>query len=298
MATRLGRRAFLKHGALVLTAGGLTSRAMTAWGQPAAAASATLKVGLVTDMHYADKARSGTRNYRDTPAKLEEAAKKFAEEKIDFLVELGDLIDAADSPEVELTYLKTINDKFSAISKDRHYVLGNHCVDMLTKEEFLKGVGQEKSYYSFDRGDLHFVVLDACFTKDGKPYGRKNSVWSDCQIIPEELDWLKADLAATTRPTIIWAHQRLDVANQHAASNAAAVRTAFEESKKVRAVFMGHSHQNEYREINGIHYATLKAMVEGAGVENNGFSVLAVNSKGDLTLSGFRTQKNYEWKRA
>ena len=34
----------------------------------------------------------------------------------------------------------TCNREFSAISKDRHYVLGNHCVDTLTKDEFL-GVG-------------------------------------------------------------------------------------------------------------------------------------------------------------
>jgi hypothetical protein len=41
--------------------------------------------------------------------------------------------------------MRTINREFSAISKDRHYVLGNHCVDTLTKAEFLEGVEQKQN---------------------------------------------------------------------------------------------------------------------------------------------------------
>ncbi len=95
-----------------------------------------LRFGLITDLHYADKETAGTRFYRDTLGKLEEASAEFTKDKIEFVVELGDLIDAADSVQVELGYLKTINKTFAAICKDRHYVLGNHCVDTLTKQEF------------------------------------------------------------------------------------------------------------------------------------------------------------------
>src|SRR6185436_16507773 len=60
--------------------------------------------------------------------KLVEAAAQFEKDKPTFVVELGDLIDAADSVETEQRYLKTINREFSVISQDRHCVLGNHCV--------------------------------------------------------------------------------------------------------------------------------------------------------------------------
>ena len=136
---RIGRRAFLKHGTLVLTAASLSSSTLLADDE-----SPRLRVGLVTDLHYADKAPAGTRHYRETLAKLEEAATQFEQDKPSFLVELGDFIDAADSVDVEQSYLKTINGKFSPICKDRHYVLGNNCVDTLKKEEFLGGVEQEK----------------------------------------------------------------------------------------------------------------------------------------------------------
>ncbi|MCF7963695.1 MAG: hypothetical protein K9M08_23390, partial [Pirellula sp.] len=48
------------------------------------------------------------------------------------------------------------------------------------------------SVHSFDRGDFHFVVLDACFRNDGEPYGRKNSKWNDANIPAAELEWLQA----------------------------------------------------------------------------------------------------------
>lgn len=57
------------------------------------------------------------------------------------MAELGDLVDAADAVESELAYLKRVNAAFAEISKHRHYVLVNHCVDTLTKDEFLGAVG-------------------------------------------------------------------------------------------------------------------------------------------------------------
>ncbi len=60
------------------------------------------------------------------------------------------------------------------------------------------------------------------------------------------------------------------------------------------SVFQGHSHQNDYRELQGIHYVTLVAMVEGNGPENSGYSVLDCQSDGILKLTGFRRQKSME----
>lgn len=295
---QLGRRAWLKYGSLVLAATTLDSfpptrlRAEDDLGKPA------LRIGLLTDLHYADKPPAGSRHYRETLDKLAEAARQFAREKPAFIVELGDLIDAADSVETEQRWLERINREFSAISEDRHYVLGNHCVDMLTKEEFLGGVERERSYYSFDRGGFHFVVLDACFRSDGQPYGRKNFQWTDPNLPAAELEWLAGDLKAASKPVMVFVHQRLDVSNDHGVRNAAEVRRVMETSGRVLAVFQGHSHQNDYREINGIHYTTLVAMVEGSGAGNNGYAVLSLEPEGTLRLTGFRKQASYERKGA
>lgn len=285
------RRAFLQDGALLLTAAASANHGM--WFSDNH--QVTLRIGLITDLHYADKAPAGTRFYRETLDKLAEAARRFTESRLDFIVELGDLIDAADSVEVEQGYLQTINQKFSAICNDRHHVLGNHCVDMLIKDEFLAAVEQERSYYSFDRGAFHFIVLDSCYRSDGEPYGRKNFDWTDANIPQDELEWLGKDLQETTRPVIVFAHQRLDVSTHYGVKNCVEVRRALEAGGNVLAVFQGHSHQNDLNNINGIHYCTLVAMVEGSGETNNGYSTLEIDPDGTLRLSGFRNQDNYEW---
>ncbi len=286
----LGRRAFLKHGALLL-ATAAHSRVLFADD----AQQAPVRFGLITDLHHADKPPAGTRYYRETLGKLAEAAKQFEREKLAFLVELGDFIDAADTPEVELGYLERVNRDFKRIADDRHYVLGNHCVDMLTKEEFLGAIGRKQSYYSFDRGGWHFVVLDSCFRSDGQPYGRRSSDWKDANIPAAQLEWLAADLASNKQPTIIFAHQRLDEGGVHAVRHAAEVRRILEKSGRVQAVFQGHSHQNDYQDIAGIHYCTLVAMIEGSGPENNGYSTVEALSNGDIKLTGFRMQQSRTW---
>jgi predicted phosphodiesterase len=287
---RLGRRAFLKNGVLVLGAAVASEIPLHAFDD-----TQDLKVGLVTDLHYADKAPGGSRHYRETPTKLAEAAQQFAKDKPEFIVELGDFIDAADSVEAELGYLKRINKDFQAICKKRHYVLGNHCVYTLTKQEFLAGVEKEKSYYSFDAGAFHFVVLDSCFRSDGKSYGRKNFVWTDPNIPAAEVEWLKADLAQTSKQTVVFAHQRLDLSNHYGVKNAPEVRKVLEQSGKVLTVFQGHSHKNDLKEIGGIHYCTLVAMIEGSGADNNGYSVMTLKTGGTIEITGFRNQKPYNW---
>jgi len=292
---RLGRRAFMRQGTLCLASASL------GWGVAAQAlaqqaSNSAVRFGLVTDLHHADKPALGTRFYRETLAKLAESGERFRREKPAFIVELGDFIDAAHTVEIELGYLDRINRAFSEISDQRHYVLGNHCVDMLTKEEFLAGVGQKKSYYSFDSGGVHFVVLDACFRGDGKPYGRKNSQWTDANIPPEEIHWLTEDLTSATGKVVVFAHQRLDATASHSVKNAAAVRQVLEKSGKVLAVFQGHSHQNDYQDIAGIHYCTLKATIEGSGAENNGSAIADIAASGDIRVTGFRQQKSYDWK--
>jgi alkaline phosphatase len=287
----VSRRAFIKGGALLLAAAsaGGADPLFAEEGKP------HLRVGLVTDLHYADKPSAGTRHYRETLVKLAEAAVQFEKDTPTFVVELGDLIDAADAVATEQQWLGRINKEFTAISKDRHYVLGNHCVDTLTKAEFLGGVEQARSFYSFDQSGFHFIVLDACFRTDGMPYGRKNSRWDDANIPPAEAEWLRDDLKAAKGRAIVFAHQRLDGTEKHCVKNAAEIRTVLQDSQKVLAVFQGHSHQNDHKEIGNIHYCTLAAMVEGSGAESNGYSRLDIQADGTLIVQGFRRQSSYRW---
>jgi len=293
---RLGRRAFLKDGTLFLAGSALASCPSPG---PVTAAeqnqTPALRVGLVTDLHYADKDPRGSRHYRETPAKLAEAAKRFQEDRPDVLVELGDLIDSGATLDAEKEHLRRIAKQFADIPGGHHYVLGNHCVTKLTKAEFLEIVGQEKSCYSFDVRGYHGIVLDACFRSDGVPYGGVAFDWRDANIPPAQVEWLREDLRKTTRKALVFIHQRLDVGPPYGVANAPQVRKVLEDSGNVLAVLQGHHHRGDYQEVGNLHYCTLSAMVEGAGPANNAYAVMDILPGDAVRIAGFRKQKSYRY---
>lgn len=287
------RRAFLKNSTLCLA--GLGTHRMLAADETA---KPLLQVGLMTDLHYADKAPTKTRFYREALVKLDEAVEHFNRVKPALVVELGDFIDQADSVELETEWLKVMEQHYAKLTMPRHYVLGNHCVGTLTKAEFAQHTKAAGGPAAVEAGGVTFLLLDACFREDGTPYGRKNFHWQDSVLPQAELAWLESELAKAKGPVIVLAHQRLDLDAAHAVRNAAEVRALLEKSGKVSAVFQGHSHKNDHQEIAGIHYTTLVAMIEGSGAENNGYAVLDVMGDGSLRLKGFRRQTSRELAKA
>lgn len=259
---------------------------------------AVMRAGLMTDLHYAEKKPTKTRFYREALGKLDEAVEFFNQEKPEVVIELGDFIDRADTVEQEIEWLKTMEQRYARLTMPRHYVLGNHCVDTLTKQEFAAHTKAPGGHEAFEQNGVMFLILDACFREDGTPYERKNFSWQDANLPKGELAWLEGELGRASGPVVVMAHQRLDLDKAHAVRNAAEVRALLEKSKKVLAVFQGHSHKNDLQTINGIPYVTLVAMIEGSGAENNGYSMLEVMGDGSLRVKGYRRQMGRELVRA
>jgi len=287
----MDRRGFLKAaGAAGLLAARLAPAAEHAQG--------SLSFGLVTDVHYADTPSRGTRFYRDSLEKLRQAVETFNDRKLPMAVELGDLIDAGATKSDELQYLRTIRREFEAFRGQRHYVLGNHCVAMLTKEEFLANCGSQhkESSYSFDLGGFHFVVLDADFTSDGSPYAPGNFFWVDTYIPAPQREWLAEDLKQSRdKRTIVFVHQDLhDQTALCGVKNADEVRRILEAAGNVLAVFQGHEHAGGYVKIKGIHYVTLRAMIEGPGLKHNAYAIATIDRSGRLRVEGFGRQTSKE----
>jgi len=255
----------------------------------------TARFGIVTDCHYADADTQGTRFYRESLDKLSECVALMNTEKVDFLIELGDFKDQ-DKPPVEqntLSYLQTVEKAFKRFNGPSYHVLGNHDMDSISKMQFLKRVDNTKidtnrSYYSFDSYGLHYIVLDANYSTDNTDYDHGNFDWTDANIPPKELDWLRKDLAAAPGAVIVFIHQLLDGTGSVYVKNAAQVRQILEASGKVFAVFQGHHHSGSYNNIAGIHYYTLKAVIEGHGPENNSYAIAEVHPDGNITVKGYR----------
>ena len=181
------------------------------------------------------------------------------ENQVDFIIELGDF---CMPKEENKPFLKLWQD----YPGEKHMVFGNHDMDNCSKEEFIRFTGMQSPYYSFDKGDFHFIVLDPNNIYDGEkylPYDKGNYYKAEkiSLVDPEQMEWLKQDLQATDKRCIIFSHQSFECSSE----NREDIRKIFEEEnrragyKKVAVAFSGHDHTNYMKEINGIAYIQINS---------------------------------------
>jgi len=286
----VSRRTFLR-----LAAGTALSTLSCTAGHLPIFRSRPVRFGIVTDCHYAEAEHVGTRFYRESLGKLSECVARMNAERVDFLIELGDLKDQ-DHPPVEARTLEHLRKAEAAVREfhgPRYHVLGNHDMDSISKRQFLSAIENTRvesgrSYYSFDVGGLHGIVLDANYTTDGRDYDRGDFDWQDANVPIHELDWLARDLAAASGPAVVFIHQLLDGTGSVYVKNAPAVRQLLETSGRVLAVFQGHHHEGAYSHLGGIHYYTLKALVEGSGPNSNAYASVEVLPDRTVIVTGYR----------
>ncbi len=298
----MNRRKFVETATTVLGAAALPGTAF-GWKK-----TETIRFGIITDPHYAERSPANNRYYRQSLEKVSECVALMNEQKVDFLIELGDLKDQGVEPQADetLRFLDTIERALRKFNGPLYHVLGNHDHDSISKQQFLSGIanhGFEKAenYYSFDTKGFHFVVLDANYMADGKPYDRGNFDWRDVHIPGEQLRWLKADLRKHRKsPTVVFVHQQLDAAafapahRIHCPNNASEVCSILDEAGNVLVVFQGHYHNGSLNKINDIHYYTLKAVVEGSGLENNNYAIVEIGPDRVVRITGYRQTESLE----
>lgn len=288
---QIDRRSFLQISAAAL--GGIV---LGGCGIPSARGPRpSLKFGLLTDTHYADANPNGKRFYRESIPKTQEAVTRLRAENLSFLGMLGDLKDMSPGEAEDRTFshLVAIEREIQKFGGPTYHVLGNHDMDNLPKSRVLAnivntGIAKDRGYYAFSRGGTRFIVLDATYDKDYRDYDRGKFDWRDSNIPPQEVAWLQSELTAAHDPVIVFVHQRLDGNGAASIRNREAVRKILESSGKVLAVFQGHDHPGAYTLINGIHYYTLRAVIEGSGPENNAYAVVEVLPSLEIVVTGYR----------
>lgn len=263
-----------------------------------------LRLGVFADLHAhdVDSPADGFEmaNWKERLGACIEAMNAWP---ADLMIELGDLINgrfvlgaeyvAADRiPEI----LCETDAVYAGFDGPRHYVLGNHDVHDLTKEAFLDCAAAGRTTYSFDAGAYHFVVLDAQYRLDGTDCG--NEFWFMQGFVPEFLlVWLREDLAAADRPSIVCLHQRLDAERLGVPeiANASDVRAVLEEAGNVVAVFQGHDHWGDYSQIEGIHYVTFTALIGRIGGKPPTWAYVTLDPEArTIEIEGVGEQETYD----
>ena len=270
--------------------------------------SEPLRIGIVADVHAHDTEspveHKVMTNYAERLTVFVDAMNAWP---ADLVIELGDFVNGAfvlGADYGDPTRIGAILDDavavFSGLECPTHYVLGNHDMYDLSKDEFLAAVGQEEKYYSFDLGGFHFVIVDAEYNDPGEDDYDHVFMRVKCRIPQHELEWLRDDLAGTDLPTIVCVHQPLDpsfdpTAGGQAVVNQEEVRGILSESGVVIAVLQGHDHENRYVEIDGIHYVTFDAMVDHTEPTPPTWAQMSLDLESrTITIEGFGQQSDWE----
>ncbi|MEK7561746.1 MAG: metallophosphoesterase [Patescibacteria group bacterium] len=233
-----------------------------------------MKFAIINDMHIGP-VESG--HYKGVQRKLVSESGRLVEEFVDrmnaqerpeFVVNLGDSIEDVNSRDIDIQSFKKSIALLSGLKMPVYSMVGNHDVKTLTQEEVAKILGIEQMYYSFDRGAYHFVVLSFEMT------GNHRDGDINAKLPAKQLEWLKKNLSKTSKSTIVFSHYGLaddDMKDNFWFENAPhlghlanklEIREILEESGKVKAVISAHQHWNRMFVHNGIPYFTVTSLVE------------------------------------
>jgi predicted MPP superfamily phosphohydrolase len=251
-----------------------------------------MQIGLISDPQYCDCNNTTSRYYRETPAKLLKAVDTLNRLKVDFVMNLGDMIDRfPQSYDVMLPL-------FDSLSMPVYKLFGNHEFSeipdtfKLTLTEKLKMPGR---YYGFSFRNWRFLVLDATelaaysMVLHPELQAEGDSLWQHVQgqinayewnggISRNQMEWIRQQLTDSYKKServILFCHHQVypfnDMKNLW---NDTAVVELISGFPNVVAFVNGHNHDGNYGFYRGIHFLTHRAMVETR--ETNSFSTLTV----------------------
>lgn len=260
------------------------------WGETTS--SNTLKIGLVSDIHYGSADQCDGLNCQCRTQSLTWLDSFKTQMRIfnpRIVINCGDNSTAVNSGEKTSLLSAIVSSLDGLIDSDTDvvYCLGNHDFEYATAAEVRAVLSPSHTYFvsgklygSYDIGNYHVVVLDANYA-DTTPFAHFSEIGGIGHgYIPDgangsdiEMSWLTSDLAGTSKPTIVLCHQSLpewDAStfytvptndfDRHSVTNRSTVRSVLEASQKVVMVLEGHQHFSRWTSIKGIPYIDIPSL--------------------------------------
>lgn len=204
----------------------------------------SFEIGIIADVHN-DIMHDGERRLKI----FLDIAKKRSPE---FIIQMGDFCRPYDK---NIPFM----DYWNAYEGETFHVLGNHDMDGgFSRDQVREFWDMPANFYSFDRGGIHFIVLDGN-DPNPKPWSGYNRYIGEAQQA-----WLKEDLKNTNKPTIVFSHQTLEL-EEGGVANLKDIQEIFEKAneeagfQKVLCSLSGHHHTDFMTQINGIYYVQINS---------------------------------------
>ena len=263
-----------------------------------------LRIGVMTDCQYCDKADAGVRHHADSTRKLAEALERFEQLEPEWLLHLGDFIDERHEsfePLLELC---------SRSSLTIRHVLGNHdfSVEDRHKAQVHELLGMPARYYGWSTRGWRFLALDGNdLSLHGHSAGsarqRESLAYYEAlqprppeyngALGPEQLAWLERQLAEADEQgeaVILLCHFPVLPADPHCLWNAGEVLAVIDRHPSVRAWLNGHNHAGSYVQRDGVHYLTFMGMVD---TDRSAYALVELTAE-RLRVCGFGREPDRE----
>ena len=263
--------------------------------------SPLFRFGAVADCQYCE-ATSKNRKYNLSPKKLTACVQHYNKQELSFVVHLGDFIDR------DFESFDKVVPIYNRLKAPHYHVLGNHDFSVVDDKKLLvpAKLGLKQRYYDFARKGWRFIVIDgndvslyawpkgdprtkaaAEYYKSLKP---RPPSWNGA-LGDEQLKWIEAKLQAATKAkerVMVFCHFPVYPKNNHNLWNAGSLTELLSRYPCVAAYVNGHNHAGNYGQSDGIHYLTLKGMVD---TEQSSYSVIEVYAD-RLVVKGFGRETN------
>jgi len=253
--------------------------------------NAIISFGLIADVQYCECESQGSRYFSNSLDKLREAIFDFNTVNVDFVINLGDII------EQDFRSFTPIMDLLEESDKKVYHLLGNH--DYYVRNKYKKKVNSiltgEESYYSFSTNGFRFIALNSCdisiysgsllsTLKAGillgklQRQGRPNAFEWNGAIGKKQIEWFKSELTKAREMNeyvLIFSHHTIDPEGTHNIYNREEILNLVSDYDNVIAWFSGHNHSGGYSKYRNIHFVTLKGMVETS--DSSSWAVVEIN---------------------
>ena len=252
--------------------------------------------GLIADCQYCNIVGEGQRKYSQSDKKLQACVNHFNTIDLSWVIHLGDFIDK------DWESFDVVGPIYKQLTMPGYHVLGNHDFSVAEdlKKSVVKRMGLPSPYYHFKTEGWRFVILDGndisfhAHPKESKEYKAAEEYYTKNEITSpkwngaigsEQMKWLEETFKTANEQgesVILFCHFPVYPENQHNLWNAKEVVTLIEKYPNVKAYINGHNHEGNYAHKNGVHYLTMKGMVD---TEESSYGVMTVEQN-KLVLKG------------
>jgi len=264
-----------------------------------------IKIGIITDTHVHAKRINRQNESTEAPRYLSEKnvkpirnfVKQMKKFQPKFIIHLGDVIEGTNDKDfVGIKGLELVKKELIKVGVPVYWVLGNHDLRSVNRNQFKEALGIEKLNQVFDIGDYRFIILDANYDEQDRPHSPGENTFIPGKITPETMKWFEQQLQ-TDKQVFVFIHQgvftHLVKSDEHCTKQSILNAQDFQNllhKYHVKGVFNGHMESRYFEKSGGTEIFSLTGSKKSKKYPDSYYELTII--KGEPNLKMFYTTED------